>query len=241
MTSADLPPETGPETAPETAIAALAALEALGDPERATAAAVYHKAERRYLGVPVPQIDALVTPWRHRLGIEARLTLADALWQSDIHEARIAAARLLTQARIRPDDRAAWDLVASWVPQFDAWAIADHVAKAGERRLVADPARLDQVEGWLEAPNLWQRRAALVFTLPWTKIRNPKPEDLARRDRILGWAARLAEGRDWFEQKAVAWWIRDLSRHDAPRARAFLAQHGDTLKAFARKEAAQYL
>ncbi|GHE02746.1 DNA alkylation repair enzyme [Defluviimonas sp. 20V17] len=220
---------------------ALAALEALGDRERAAGAAAYHKARRRYLGVSVPQIDALARDWRQGPDLGARLQLADALWRSDIHEARIAAARLLTQARIRPDDRAAWDLVASWVPQFDAWAIADHVAKAGERRLLADPARLDQVETWLEAPNMWQRRAALIFTLPWTKIRNPKPEDLARRDRILGWAARLAGGRDWFEQKAVAWWIRDLSRHDAPRARTFLDAHGGNLKGFARKEAAKYL
>ena len=41
--------------------------------------------------------------------------------------------------------------------------------------------------------------------------------------------------------KAVAWWLRDLSKHDAEPVRKFLAEHGAAMKAFARKEAAQYL
>ena len=66
-------------------------------------------------------------------------------------------------------------------------------------------------------------------------------EDLAIRDRVLGWAAGMADDREWFIQKAVAWWLRDLSKHDATRARAWLAAHGPGLRAFARKEAARHL
>jgi 3-methyladenine DNA glycosylase AlkD len=58
---------------------------------------------------------------------------------------------------------------------------------------------------------------------------------------VLGWAAGYADDRDWFIQKAIAWWLRDLSRHDADRSRAFLADHGARLKPFARKEAARHL
>ena len=42
-------------------------------------------------------------------------------------------------------------------------------------------------------------------------------------------------------QKAVAWWLRDLSKHDPARTAAFLASHGARLKPFARKEAGKYL
>ncbi|OYW48879.1 MAG: hypothetical protein B7Z31_14790 [Rhodobacterales bacterium 12-65-15] len=97
------------------------------------------------------------------------------------------------------------------------------------------------VEGWVSAPHLWTRRAALVMTLPWTRQNFPRPAELAVRDRVLGWCATLAPDRDWFIQKAVAWWVRDLSRHDPARARQFLADHGETLKPFARKEAARHL
>jgi 3-methyladenine DNA glycosylase AlkD len=220
---------------------ALVALEARGEPGRAAQMAAYHKAPRRYLGVPVPEIEALVAEWRANATLEERLALASALWDSDVHEGRVAAAKLLTQARIRPDDEAAWRLIASWVPTFDAWAIADHAAKAGERRLVADPRRLDEVEGWVSAPAMWTRRAALVMTLPWTRDRFPKPADIEVRERVLGWCERLVPDRDWFIQKAVAWWLRDLSRRDPARVRAWLDRHGEALKPFARREATRHL
>jgi 3-methyladenine DNA glycosylase AlkD len=219
---------------------ALAQLEALADPAKAAEAAAYHKAERRYLGVPVPQVEALVAEWRATATLEERIALAAGLWDSDIHEARVAAAKLLTQARIRPDD-AVWHVVRSWVPGFDAWALADHAAGAISRRLVAEPSRLDEVEGWTLHPNIWTRRAALVATLPWTKQNHPKPDELAVRDRVLGWAAGMAGDRDWFIQKAIAWWVRELSKHDPDRARAFLAAHGMSLRGFARTEAGRLL
>ncbi|NGM46300.1 DNA alkylation repair protein [Rhodobacter sp. SGA-6-6] len=210
------------------------------DPARALQSAAYHKAPRRYLGIPVPVLADLADGWRATRTVEERVALADALWQTDIHEARIAAAKLLVQARLRPDE-GAWALIASWVPQFDAWAIADHACDAGARRLLADPSRLDQVESWTTSPNMWTRRAALVMTLPWAKMNKVKPQDLEIRERVLGWAAGYVADRDWFIQKAVAWWLRDLSKHDAARTRAFLAEHGERMKPFARKEAARHL
>jgi 3-methyladenine DNA glycosylase AlkD len=213
---------------------------AAADPVKAGEMAAYHKVARRYLGVPVPQIEDLVENWRAALDVAGRVELADSLWQSDIHEARVAATKLLVQARIRPDD-GVWNLFLSWVPQFDAWAIADHACKAGERRLLAEPSRIDIVEGWTTSPHLWTRRAALVATLPWTKFNFPKPSDAAIRERVLSWAAGYASDRDWFIQKAIAWWLRDLSKHDAPRVAQFLEEHGAKMKPFARKEAAKYL
>lgn len=220
--------------------AALARLRAEADPVRAAGAAAYHKAPREYLGIAVPRLTELARGWREGLGLPDRLALAEGLWQSDIHEARIAAAKLLTQARIRPDE-AAWRLICGWVPQFDAWAIADHASDAGARRLLADPFRLDEVEGWTRDPNFWVRRAALVMTLPWAKMNNLRPAERAARERILGWAADCAEDREWFVQKAVGWWLRELSKHDADRVRGWLAGHGARLRPFARREAAKYL
>ncbi|WP_170596017.1 DNA alkylation repair protein [Ruegeria arenilitoris] len=215
-------------------------IKAYADPDRAAQMAAYHKVDRPYLGVPNPVLNDLTKSWRQQMNVDARVALADQLWQTNIHEARLAAAKLLTQARIRPD-QAVWDLLQSWLSDFDAWAVADHASMAMQKRLWADPSRLDQVEGWTTSDHMWTRRAALVATLPWTKQNHPKPEDLQRRDRILGWAAGYIPDRDWFIQKAVAWWLRDLSKHDPDRVRAFLAAHGHAMKPFARKEAGKYL
>ena len=76
---------------------ALTSLTATADPAKAADMARYHKAPRRYLGVANPAIDALARTWRKSLPLEDRLALADALWETDIHEARIAAAN--TEAR----------------------------------------------------------------------------------------------------------------------------------------------
>ena len=220
--------------------AALDALRAQVEPGRAEQMIAYHKQSRAVLGVGNEVLNTLSRDWRGQLDLEARVDLAAGLWASDIFEARILAAKLLTQARIK-QDTAVWDLVQTWVPDFNSWAIADHAASAISKRLQADPARLDVVEGWTTSDHMWSRRAALVSTLPWAKLSNPKPADLATRERILGWAATYVQDRDWFIQKSIAWWLRDLSKHDADRTRAFLAEHGDQMKAFARKEAVKYL
>ena len=223
-----------------TPTAAIEALKQHVQPGRAEGAAAYHKVARVYLGVTNPDINTLTKAWRQTLSVDERVALADGLWQTDIYEARLAAAKLLTQARIRPDD-AVWALIQSWVPDFDSWAIADHACMAGQKRLLAQPSRLDQVESWTKSDHMWTRRAALVITLPFTKSRYPKPEELAARTRILGWAAAYVPDHDWFVQKSIAWWLRDLSKRDPAVVSAFLAEHGAAMKPFARKEAAKYL
>lgn len=219
---------------------ALDQIQAHADVERAAGAKAYHKSDRLHLGVPNPVLNDLSKQWRQALDVPTRVALADGLWQTDIYEARVAAAKLLTQARIRPDEDA-WTLIASWVPDFDSWAIADHACMAGQKRLVADPTRVDQVEAWTSSDHMWTRRAALVITLPWTKQNNPKPQDIEIRDRVLGWAAAYVPDQTWFIQKAIAWWVRELSKHDIPRTTKFLATHGDAMKPFARREAGKYL
>ena len=220
--------------------AALNSLRAHAQPGKAAEMAAYHKVPRQYLGVTNPDIDRLTQVWRRELPVDGRFALSDALWRYDIHETRVAAAKLLTQNRIQKDGTV-WQLIASWVPEFDAWAVADHASIAGQKRLLAKPSRLDEIEAWTQSPLLWVRRAALVMTLPWARMKNPSPDELETRDRILGWAAGYVEDPEWFIQKAVAWWVRDCSKRDPVRARIFLDSYGELLKPFARREARKYL
>ncbi|PYC48672.1 DNA alkylation repair protein [Litorivita pollutaquae] len=220
--------------------AALHDLRAHIEEGRAQGMAEYHKAPRDYLGVPNPAINDLAKNWRQDMNVAERVALASALWDTDIFEARLAAAKLLTQARIK-DDQAVWDLIVSWVPQFDSWAIADHAMMAGQKRLVAHPERIEEIEAWTKSEHHWTRRAAMVITLPYTKQNHPKPEEMAIRKRVLGWATNYVRDPDWFIQKSVAWWIRDLSKHDPERAQYFLTNNAKDMKPFARKEAAKFL
>ncbi len=200
----------------------------------------YHKTTRPVLGVSNGDIDQLVKGWKADATPELRLQIAHDLWSSRVFEACIAAAKLLTQARMQ-NDTEVWAEIQGWVPAFDGWAIADHASKAGEKRLQADPRCLDQVEDWTRSDHMWTRRAALVMTLPWAKIRNPKPADIENQERILGWAAGYTTDHNWFIQKAIGWWLRTLSEKSPDRTRAFIAQYGEAMKPFARREALRKL
>ncbi len=219
---------------------ALSQMKAHIEPGRAEGMRGYHKIDREYLGIANGPLDDLAKEWRRSLSVDERVSLADGLWQTNIYEARVVAAKLLTQARIK-DDGAVWRLIASWVPDFDCWAIADHAMMAGQRRVTADPSRLDEVETWTTSDHMWTKRAALVITLPFNRTRDASDEERATRERVLNWAAGYVDDKQWFIQKAVAWWLRDLSKRDPERVKEFLKTYGEQMKNFARKEASKYL
>ena len=219
---------------------ALSQMKAHIEPGRAEGMRGYHKIDRDYLGIANGPLDDLAKEWRRSLSVDERVLLADGLWQTNIYEARVVAAKLLTQARIK-DDGAVWRLIASWVPDFDCWAIADHAMMAGQRRVTAESSRLDEVETWTTSDHMWTKRAALVITLPFNRTRDASDEERATRERVLNWAAGYVDDKQWFIQKAVAWWLRDLSKRDPERVKEFLKTYGEQMKNFARKEASKYL
>lgn len=192
-------------------------LRAEADASRAARTAARHKTGRETLGVPPVRIEALASEWRAALNIDDRVDLARALWDSDIHEARLAAARLLVQARMRPDD-GAWQAILEWAPDIDGAEIGDAVMAAASRRLLAVPERLDQIEPWVTDANPWLRRAALVATGPWARMNNLKPADRAVRERVLAWTFDLSRDRNGAVRQAVDGWLRDLNKHDPDRA-----------------------
>ncbi|MCT7377599.1 DNA alkylation repair protein [Chelativorans salis] len=209
-------------------------LRASGDPDRAEKEKAYQKSAWGHWGVSMPKMDAVIRETLKGVAEEGMLLdLSERLWSSPVWDLKIAAARILAGSLCRPS-ASIWRFVLRRMSDLDGWAVADNLANVGARCIIDDPRRLDKVETWVESRHLWTRRAALVFTLPWTKPgRDP--------ERMLSWAARLAPDREWFIQKAIGWWLRELSKHDPARVRGFLTDHGAALKGFARREATKYL
>ena len=183
------------------------------------------------MGVALPNMDVAIKKTLGDLSQEQALELSRRLWREPVWDLKIVAGRILGRKSIAPDARV-WDFVAGRLIDLDGWAAADNFAPIASRCLIEDPSLLDAVETWIESPHLWTRRAALVFTLPWAKEKRD-PE------RMLGWAARLTHDRQWFIQKAVGWWLRELSKRDPRRVRRFLTEH--KLTGVARREATKYL
>jgi 3-methyladenine DNA glycosylase AlkD len=225
---------TMPDTSVDSAEARLVqALRARGDAKRAEWEKAYQKSRWEHWGVALPAMDAAIKQTLGALTQRQALSLSERLWREPVWDLKIVAGRILARKSIEPDAEV-WDFVTERLTDFDGWAVADNLADVASRCLLADPARLDAVEEWTDSPHLWTRRAALVFTLPWTKGTHD-PE------RMLGWAARLADDRQWFIQKAIGWWLRELSKRDPERVRRFLHEHGRKLTGVARREATKYL
>jgi 3-methyladenine DNA glycosylase AlkD len=208
--------------------------------ERAKDLAKHHKVLRPYYGVSNAELNEVSAELRALNSDDYGVDLAAKLWTTNVFEARMLAAKLVTRAIIRPDT-AAWDLITSWLSDLDCEAIADQVCKAGQKRVSMDPTRLNEIEAWTTSDHVWTQRAALMMTLPWTKQNNPKPAEIEARERILGWAAIYASDPLWLIQKSVGVWLFELSKHDAPRAHTFLEEHGDAMRPSVRKEAARNL
>jgi 3-methyladenine DNA glycosylase AlkD len=209
------------------------ALWAVGDAKRAEWEKAYQKSRWEHWGVPLPGMDRAIKEALGDLTQDEALSLCVRLWREPVWDLKIVAGRILMRKSVAPDAKV-WGFVIERLADLDGWAVADNLASVASRCLIGDPGRLDIVEAWIENPHLWTRRAALVFTLPWTKgKRDP--------ERMLGWAARLAEDREWFIQKAIGWWLRELSKRDPERVRRFLTEHGPKLKGVAKREATKYL
>jgi 3-methyladenine DNA glycosylase AlkD len=211
----------------------LQALRALGSPERAEWEKRYQKSRWEHWGVALPNMDVAIRETLGDLSQAEALALCRRLWGEPVWDLKIVAGRILARKSIAPDDKV-WGFVTERLIDLDGWAVADNLASVAWRCLVEDPGRLEVVEAWIGNPRLWTRRATLVFTLPWTKEKRD-PE------RMLGWAARLAEDREWFIQKAIGWWLHELSKRDPKRVRLFLAEHGQKLRGVAKREATKYL
>ena len=217
----------------DTYAALVARLQALGSSIRAEKEKAYQKSSWEHWGLSLPMMDLAIREIPKDLSPQKLISLSARLWREPVWDLKIIATRIVARDTM-PVTEQLWKFVRARVPDLDGWAVADNLASVGSRCLIADPRRLDHVESWVASRRLWTRRAALVFTLPWTKD-NRDPE------RMLGWASKLADDPEWFIQKAIGWWLRELSKRNPSRVRQFLREHGAKLKTVARREALKYL
>ena len=206
---------------------------ASADPARAERHRQYHKSTRQHWGITMPQLDNVVKHHARRHAPEQLLRLALNLWDSGIYDLMTAAGRILGRPEISASPQL-WQTLDNWLQDVDGWALEDVLAPAAWKCLLHDPAVMDDLERWTTYANKWHRRAAFIYTLPYAK-RGRDPE------RVLEWAAACAGDPEWFIQKAIGWWLRELSKHDGPRVARFLGSHWHQLRGVARKEASRRL
>ncbi|WP_434286490.1 DNA alkylation repair protein [Celeribacter sp. SCSIO 80788] len=178
-----------------------------------------------YFGVPPQALEDMARALRQDIAFPERLSVAQHLWDSGVFDARLMAAKLLTQARIS-DDAAVWTQICDWLDAAENWAVLDALAKAGSRRLMADLSRMERVALWAEQDAPLPRRAALLLTEPLAKLSHPSEAEAAALDRACDWLPGCLEDGEKDVNRVAESWLRALSKHHFKRAKLIRTARG---------------
>lgn len=140
-----------------------------------------------------------------------------------------AAPRALSRARLSEVRRFAADMV-SWA---DVDCFGCFVAGVAWRTgRITD----QQMMRFALSEDRWQRRAALVATIPLNAKSRGATSANGDATRTLAVCTQLLDDRDDMVVKAMSWALRELGKRDPASVRSFLTKHKDRIAARVRRE-----
>lgn len=216
----------------------LAALRALGTPERAAFERGYLKSDLEHLGVKVPDVRKVARRLcrEHALGADDLPQLTEALWGRGIYELRSLAVFVLERRRAVLG-AAAMPFLERTLRGCGTWALLDVLAISVVGDVVRrEPAAKARLADWAVDGDFWMRRASVLALLgEW---RSGGTFDEAR---FTAFAVPMLEEREFFVRKALGWVLRDLSKKEPDFPAAFLLAHLDRVSGLTLREGAKYL
>ncbi len=140
--------------------------------------------------------------------------IAQESWSMGTREHKLVALFIIDGLKdLAPIDR--WKIGKRFLPDVGNWEECDQLCMALFGRVVVEvPSVMDELERWIDEPNFWVRRAALVTTV---NLRNGKFDDdqaLELDARALTMCAGLLNDGEKYIRKAVDWAVREvIKRH----------------------------
>jgi 3-methyladenine DNA glycosylase AlkD len=164
-----------------------------------------------YFGVNVPKALGISAPLLHALArrIGKNHVLAEQLWASGIHEARILATLIGEAGKVTSAQ------MERWVRDFDSWDVVD--AACCYLYAQAAPAWI-KLNQWSRRRKEFEKRAA--FSLAAYLSYKDKTASDARFERFLRVIEREAWDERNFVRKAVNWALRNIGKRNLPLNRS---------------------
>ena len=190
----------------ETAEAAIAHLRSLADPAARAGMARFGINTEHALGLSMPVLRATA----RRIG--RNQAVAERLWQSGLHEARILAALV---AEPKACDRA---LLERWVEDLESWDVTDQFCLNLVSRTAAPYALVGR---WCPRPETFVRRAGFAL-IACLAVHDKKAPD----DRFLALLPAIEAAADDdrnFVKKAVNWALRQIGKRNMALNRTAIA------------------
>lgn len=185
-------------------------MKSLADPESVAGMARYGINPATAYGVSIPSLRAMA----RRAGKSHKL--AELLWQSGIHEARILAG-MIEDPRALTDDQ-----MERWVSDFNSWDLCDQSCNNLFRKV---PWAHDKAMAWMSRPEELVKRAGFVLAACLT-VHDKEASDEAFI-RFLPFVEReAAADKRNFVKKAVNWALRQIGKRNlALNERALESAH----------------
>jgi 3-methyladenine DNA glycosylase AlkD len=180
-----------------TKVSALSELKRLADPKV--------RAKLPYFGVNVPKAYGISAPVLHALArhIGRDHELAEQLWHSGIHEARILAPLIAEPEKVTSAQ------MERWVRGFDSWDVVDTVCCYLYAQ--AKPA-WDKIHEWSARKPEFEKRAAFALAA-YLSYKDKEAAD-ARFEQFLSLIEREAHDERNFVKKAVNWALRNIGKRN---------------------------
>ncbi|MEZ0446313.1 DNA alkylation repair protein [Cellulomonas sp. ICMP 17802] len=203
-------------------------LVALADPARAEAMARFFQTGPGgygegdvFLGLTVPQVVSVA---RTCVGLD--VAELESLLEDARHEVRLLALKVMARecaAGRTPADRRRelLDLYLRRTDRVNGWDLVDASAPYVLGLAVLQGASASVLYRLAGSSSLWERRIAIVATLPLVKA--------GSLDDTFALAALLEGDRHDLIHKAVGWLLREAGKKDEARLLAFLDEHAATL------------
>lgn len=177
---------------------AIAKLEALAVPDNRAGMARFGIDTDKAIGVSMPNIRSVGT------SIIKDHDLAQALWDSQIHEARILASLV---------DHPKWvtsQQMDAWAADFNSWDLCDQVCgNLFDRTHLVD----EKIRDWATRPEEFIKRAAFA-TIAWRAVHDKKSDDAVFLAYLPMIEAASDDPRN-FVKKAVNWALRQIGKRSA--------------------------
>jgi 3-methyladenine DNA glycosylase AlkD len=130
-------------------------------------------------------------------------TLAQKLWKSGIHEARILA------TIIEDPDRVTEKQMEQWVKDFDSWDVVD---QAAGNVFCYSPFAYKKVHEWSKRKPEFEKRAAFSL-IAYLAVHDKKAPD-EKLVKLLPYIKRGATDERNFVRKAVNWALRQIGKRN---------------------------
>lgn len=207
---------------------------AAANPTKAAEMSRYMKNRFEFYGIPKPLRAELQKPFLQTLlkadYLAIELVISE-LWNNSHREMQYAAMDLMIKTKIWRHEKAI-TLLEKLITHKSWWDTVDLLAArcVGSYFLHFPEKRDEVIESWIQSPNMWLNRTAIIFQLSY---KQQTDEGL-----LFHCAEKFSGSKEFFIQKAIGWALRQYARTAPDRILHFVETHH--LKPLSRREALKH-